>query len=48
MLRYLADVVLLLIICSIQYLVLRLRCSRERKAVYDSARSATGMPKDRV
>jgi hypothetical protein len=50
MLKYLADVILLVIICSIPYLVLRLRLhsSRSRKATYDSVRYTTGMPKDRV
>jgi hypothetical protein len=50
MLKYLADVILLLIICSIPYLVsrLRLHSSRSRKAMYDSARYTIGMRKDRV
>jgi hypothetical protein len=50
MLRYLADVILLGIICSIPYFALRLRLhsGRSRKAMYDSARYTTGLPKDRV
>jgi len=47
MLRYLADAFLLAIICSIPYLVLRLRLqsSRSKKAMYEFARYTTGMPK---
>jgi hypothetical protein len=49
-LRYLADVFLLVVICSIPYLMLRLRLqsSRSRKTMYEFARHTTGMPKDRV
>jgi hypothetical protein len=50
MLRYLADAVLLAVICSIPYLVsrMRLQSSRSREAMYDLARAITVMPKDRV
>jgi hypothetical protein len=50
MLKYLADAILLVVICSIPYVVssLRLRSSRSRKAMYEFARHTTGMPKDRV
>jgi hypothetical protein len=47
MFNYLSDAILLAVICSIPYLVsaLRLRNSRSRKAMYDSAKDTTGMPK---
>jgi hypothetical protein len=47
---YLADVILLAVICSIPYVVssMRLKSSRSREAMYDSARAITVMPKDRV
>jgi hypothetical protein len=50
MLKYLADLFLLAIICSIPYLLLRLRLqsNRSRKALYEFARHTTGMPKDRI
>jgi hypothetical protein len=48
MLRLLMDVILLAVICSIPYLVFRLRELGSRKAMYDSARYTTGMPKGRV
>ena len=50
MLKYLQEIILLVVICSIPYLVsrLRLRHSRSRKAMYDLARTITGIPKDRV
>jgi hypothetical protein len=50
MLKYFAEVILLVIICSIPYLVsrLRLHSSASKKAMYDSARYTTVMRKDRV
>jgi hypothetical protein len=50
MLRYLADVLLLVIICSIPYFAVRLRLqsTRSRKAMYELAKYTTGLPKDRV
>jgi hypothetical protein len=50
MLTYLADLVLLAVICSIPYVVSRqrLRSRRSRNAMYDLARYTTGMCRDRV
>jgi hypothetical protein len=50
MLRYLADAILLIVICSIPYLVsrMRLHSSRSRKVMYEFARHTTGMPKGRA
>ena len=47
MLKYFSDAIFLVAICSIPYFVssLRLRSSRSRKAMYDSAKDTTGMPK---
>ncbi len=44
--NYLADVILLTVICSIPYLVsrARLRSSRSRQAMYQLARYTPGMP----
>ena len=49
MLTFLADVFLLVVICSIPYLVSRLRLqgNRSRKAMYEVASYTSGMPKDR-
>jgi hypothetical protein len=48
--EYLADVILMVMICSIPYLVfqLRLHSSRGRKVMYDSARHTAGMREDRI
>jgi hypothetical protein len=50
MFNYLADAILLVMICSIPYLVsrLRLHSSGSREAMYEFARHITGMPEDRV
>jgi len=50
MFKYLAEAILLVIICSIPYLVsrLRLHSNRSRQAMYEFARYTTGMPEDRV
>jgi hypothetical protein len=46
MLNYLADVILLAVICSIPYLVsrVRLQSSRSRKPLYEFAQYIPGMP----
>jgi hypothetical protein len=46
---FLADVFLLVVICSIPYMVSRqrLHSNRSRKAMYEVARHTSGMPKDR-
>jgi len=48
MLRLFADVILLVVICSIPYLVFRLRELGSKKPMYDSARYTTGMPEGGV
>jgi hypothetical protein len=50
MLTYLADVTLLVIICSIPYLVswLRLHNRSSKKGMYEMAKYTTGMPKNRT
>lgn len=50
MVTYLVDVILLVTICSIPYLVsrLRFRGSSSRRAMFEFARYTTGMPKDQI
>jgi len=50
MLNYLADVILLAVICSIPYLVsrVRLQSTRSRKPLYECARYIPGMPNGRI
>ena len=46
MFKYLPEITLLGIVCSIPYLVswLRLRSSRSKKVMYDSAKYTIGLP----
>ena len=48
MLKYLADVIFLVILCSIPYVVswLRLHSNGSRKTMYDSARYTIGICND--